>query len=377
MFNDASTQHATIPNIGSRSVFTVEAWCRIGETFPNPNTTYTAVVCNEYTGVSNFCIGTIGNVNNEITFGFFVSGDWTRVTGFVPTLNTWYHLVGTYDGATLKFYVNNVLNSQFSYSGTPTSSGGIRIARRWDSGESSSNCLKGDVSVVRIYNRALDATEVSQNYNVDAARFGLGLNVSTDVLYNFRTTSIVSNQITNTGTNSSIGAATITTGTASVVNGGSVQLTDSVLSKIVTPTATGIKSVSMWFRIDVRDTNRGGQFIFDFRPTTANGWLYYGAPTSGGSLDNADLYIDGAFKATLTTASSMTNSVYLPATDSQFHLVTIVLPDASPISGSFTFCNRHTSTGADGIIGYVGGILMHSTRLSQANITSIYNYFTT
>ncbi len=87
-------------------------------------------------------------------------------------MNQWYQVVGTYDGTTIRQYVNGTASGGTStYSGTPTSGGGLRFMRRWDDVVSSSNLMDGDLQIVRIYNRPLTSQEVQHNYNMNAARF--------------------------------------------------------------------------------------------------------------------------------------------------------------------------------------------------------------
>ena len=45
--------------------------------------------------------------------------------------------------------------------------------RRWDSPLTSGNLVNGDLSIARIYNRALSATEILTNYDNTKGRFGL------------------------------------------------------------------------------------------------------------------------------------------------------------------------------------------------------------
>ncbi len=72
-------------------------------------------------------------------------------------LNTWSHLAGTYDGTTLRFYLNGNQVATGTVSATiPTSTGPLSIGG--DSG--GSQYWTGMIDEVRIYNRALSATEV-------------------------------------------------------------------------------------------------------------------------------------------------------------------------------------------------------------------------
>lgn len=172
-FDDASFEYATAPNIGDLSTFTVETWCRVHKSLTGK---VTSVVTNQYdlSTKLNYSIGTNrAPTSYNMSFGYF-NGAWRNVDGFAVSLNTWYHLVGTYDGTTLKFYKNNALDTQLNYSGTPASGGGIRIARRWDDIDNNSiNFFDGDISIVRIYNTPLNTTQIAQNYNAEKSRYGL------------------------------------------------------------------------------------------------------------------------------------------------------------------------------------------------------------
>lgn len=169
-FLDTSLQYATVPNIGSLSNWTVEAWANVTLSLSGK---VTAIVCNQFDLVNklNFSLGTNNAPSNyNIAVGYY-NGNWNTTAGVAPTLNTWTYYAGTYDGTIVRQYTNNAEVSNVSYTGTPQSGGEIRIARRWDETTVASNYLRGSISVVRIYNRALTAAELLQNYNAQKSRY--------------------------------------------------------------------------------------------------------------------------------------------------------------------------------------------------------------
>ena len=170
-FDKNTFEYATILDQGDFNFWTVETWAKITSSLTNQ---VTAIVTGQYdlSTKLNFSIGTNrAPVNYNLCAGFY-DGSWHNTTGFSPVLDTWYHLVGTYDGSTIKFYVNGVLNSFLDYAGTPQSGGEIRIARRWDEISTNSiNYFPGEISLIRIYNRHLDIIEVKNNFNTERHRF--------------------------------------------------------------------------------------------------------------------------------------------------------------------------------------------------------------
>lgn len=169
-FLDTSFQYATVPDIGSLSQWTVEAWTRLAASLTGK---VTSVVSNQFDLATklNQSLGTNNAPGSQTLAAGQFNGAWRTTSGFTPTLNTWQQVVGTQDGTTITQQTNAAVNTTLSYTGTPQSGGEIRIARRWDSpANDSANYLKGDVSVVRIQNRALSATEVLQNQNAVKSR---------------------------------------------------------------------------------------------------------------------------------------------------------------------------------------------------------------
>jgi len=171
-FSKSSSQYATLPNIGSKNTWTCEVWVKFNSSLTGQ---ISSVVTNQYNGSNlNFSIGTNNAPSSyNIVAGFF-NGAWRNTTGFAPTLNTWYQIVGTYDGSVIRQYVNgSASGGTLNYVGTSSSGGEIRMMGRWDTLSGSVNYIDGDLSIVRIYNRALSATEIQNNFNSQKTRFGL------------------------------------------------------------------------------------------------------------------------------------------------------------------------------------------------------------
>lgn len=106
----------------------------------------------------------------------FNDGNWHQLVGTldIPTATT---LNGTNENTYLKIFADGVaLTSSLSTWGAGsvtspfTGLGNMRIGNHqaW-----ANNCFPGDIAIVRIYNVALSATEVLQNFNADRRRFGL------------------------------------------------------------------------------------------------------------------------------------------------------------------------------------------------------------
>jgi hypothetical protein len=167
-FNSSSLNCAYVAGLGLFNAYTAEAWIKpVGNQingasiFANPWNSDTKInIVIQFTG------------SNTITAGLYNSGtNWYYSGNATITLETWTLVTSTYDGATLKLYINGVLANQVNIATTFTGDASIRdgifIGRRWDS----DNYYNGSIATARIYNRALSVTEIQQNYNATKDRF--------------------------------------------------------------------------------------------------------------------------------------------------------------------------------------------------------------
>ena len=86
--------------------------------------------------------------------------------------NVWHYMVGTYSSPALNIYMDGVLNKTGSTAVTSSLDDINSISVGSYAGGAGYN-IDGDIAIVQIYNKALSAAEVKQNYNAQKGRFGL------------------------------------------------------------------------------------------------------------------------------------------------------------------------------------------------------------
>lgn len=162
-----NTSYIDTQHISSRTNFTLSVWIN-----PTSNSGYKTPLSD-----TRDCCGT-GYRGAEIKSSYSTSiasvsiwagGNGSVVGASSPSvtpINTWTLLTGTYDGATLSFYVNGVLTQSSAYSGNPgTPINSLMIGR---AGVQPAGGFQGRIDDARVYTRALNATEVQNLYQAGA-----------------------------------------------------------------------------------------------------------------------------------------------------------------------------------------------------------------
>jgi hypothetical protein len=173
-FNRADGEWVNTADLGSMTNFTAVTFARFDVA---PVLGVNALVTNRFTGVEsyvNFAIGSFG-LDNKIVGGFWTNVlGWKYPTGYTVSTGVWYMFAVTYDGATIRFYVNGVEYSNLAVSATVGTSGvGVSIAKRWDTSTIPSDFFDGLIPVVIVYNKAISASDITLVYNQFAPRYGL------------------------------------------------------------------------------------------------------------------------------------------------------------------------------------------------------------
>jgi len=169
-FDAASLEYGSAQNLGSLSRWTVEIWFRVTASLTGQTM---MIVGNAFNGSNvNFSIGTNNAPNNYVINTGFFDGAWRTAGVLAPTLNTWYHVIGTYDGNYVSQYVNGLLQQSTAYVGTPQSGGEVYVAKRWDLGTSTDH-FPGDIGLANVYAGAMTAGEVAKRWEATRSTYGL------------------------------------------------------------------------------------------------------------------------------------------------------------------------------------------------------------
>lgn len=179
-FGSSSVNFTTDVNLAPANAITVEAWIRA-----------TSWALNYFDGTilckHSWSLGEQGYVfraGNNGQLDFTVCGkdslgnsiSWIRA--FSPTgamaLNTWYHVAGTYDGDSIRVFINGVQQGATSLPSGMIQGLAypIRIGSLSDQAQGQGRFWAGQIDEVRIWDRALDTAEINAKrfYHLDAAQ---------------------------------------------------------------------------------------------------------------------------------------------------------------------------------------------------------------
>jgi hypothetical protein len=155
---------------------TVAGWVRLNEL-----TMYGPIINRSHYTVST---PVVGDAQYELSAGGLWFGTFhiqfsntdesqmeTVVSSFQPITNVWYHIAGVYNGTTLKYYVNGILNESKDISISNINKGICSIPSPKthigmpESCKDWTDCYtNGLIDTVRVYNRALDSAEIRALY---------------------------------------------------------------------------------------------------------------------------------------------------------------------------------------------------------------------
>ncbi|WKZ21454.1 MAG: Ig-like domain-containing protein [Candidatus Brocadiaceae baterium WH-1] len=165
---DGVNDYVEVPNSTSLNpvnFVTVSAW--IYPTAPGQSNDSKIIAKRHQTLANdNYSLGFISESRPEARI--VIGGSMKSIYGPVLSLNAWHHLVGVYDGSTLKLYVNGTeVNSVAASGSLDTSTHPLRIGTR--AVDPVNRYFKGSIDEVYVFNRALSDQEVLSLFNPTAS----------------------------------------------------------------------------------------------------------------------------------------------------------------------------------------------------------------
>lgn len=172
-FNGTSDYISTSNSYGfsKTDAFSAEVWIKVNNHSDRP-TAAAGIFGKGHWYANNWDIWLYNN--NSIQFE--VSGDAQSGVIYIGTsalsLQTWYHFIATYNNGSMNIYLNGTLVNNGTYTGTGNFTNGYPVLIGTRTGDASRS-LRGSVSTAKVYNRALSAAEVKQNFNALRGRYGI------------------------------------------------------------------------------------------------------------------------------------------------------------------------------------------------------------
>ena len=162
---------STISNNPTTQI-TLESWI-YPERAPSTGTIRGAAI----SGDPNHYLGILDSVDGGVTHSlhFALSTSTGRPgsqVGNIPRF-AWSYIVGTYDGTRMKAYLNGTLVYDTALTGTISGSGNWTVGCYQPLPTDGTHNFDGLISSAKIYNRALTAAEIQQNFNSLRGRFGI------------------------------------------------------------------------------------------------------------------------------------------------------------------------------------------------------------
>ena len=161
---NGSTQYAaTTLNSGTISDGTLSAWC-----YPiaSPNAAnFDGIIDGDLPGSYGTGIG----INNGTYQAILNNQFWTTI-GQAVTLNQWVMVSMTFTATTAVFYLNGTQAASLTYT-----RGAVSPGNNYLIGKSAANAryFNGRISAAMVYNRALTADEIAQNFNALRRRYNI------------------------------------------------------------------------------------------------------------------------------------------------------------------------------------------------------------
>jgi hypothetical protein len=361
---NGSTQYATVPHtstLWNGQTFTLSVWAK--KTGTGDQGAFGIMISKDINYIAHAYNGkTMASFRNS-------TGQQILIYGNNPaSYNEWRHYAFTYDGTVGVLYENGAATGSTALSGNIvySSSNPLNIGR-FDSG---GYHLNGSIANAMVYNRALNADEILQNFNTSKYKYILKENIVTNGLIlnydmgNYQSAPFTGTSITDLSGIGNTGTLT-NSPTYSSSNGGVISF-DGGDDFIEVPSISSISgdfTVGVWFYTTATPNGNYKRLVdFDFR----NGfWLGRNANTYtwGGGIKEG----------------SLPYGIYLPFTNGEWHYLVSIRSGSTHILYGDGITSTISNTVTSGDLSSAGKILIASeyndgTSFFNGNIAHVQIY---
>lgn len=169
---DGATKYVNTNAVNlSGAAMSLECWAKV-TAFKSTSPFITSLVGIEETGgAAMLRVGDVGFANNQVQFVLQVGTTQQKLSSVARlTAGTWYHIAATYDGTTMRLYINGQLDNSRAQTGAVVANGVFSLGRNYEN----LRVLNGFLDEARAWKRALTQTEIQANAcSVSATATGL------------------------------------------------------------------------------------------------------------------------------------------------------------------------------------------------------------
>jgi hypothetical protein len=178
---DGTNDKIVIPDNASlnpTNAITLEAWINVAEW--DTNIYGDNIICKQQSGTPDCGYNLTCGENGKVQFTISAGAGWNDVsTGSILGLNQWYHVAGVYDGASMKIFVNGIMQSEIAVTDEINiSSNDLNLG---ENPEWTNRMFNGTLDEVRIWNVARTDAEIQSAMNTELVGDETGLGA----YYNF------------------------------------------------------------------------------------------------------------------------------------------------------------------------------------------------
>jgi hypothetical protein len=307
------------------------------------------------------------NPSNTFRFRITAGGTDTNISDTsAHLLNRWYHVVGTYDGATMKIYVDGVLKNSKAQTGVL---GSNSTTAKIGTYQGTNYNFTGRINDVRVYNHTLSEYEIKELYKAKVTHLPLDGHSLDIAGYLYNGTPQASTSYT----------------TDSKIYSQAFQNTDGGGSKAITiengtQNITGDQTIAMWLfptsfaaRRNPWNKAYGGEGTIT---QETNGSLTYFWGTNGGNSTPYQGFASGALTLNAWNHIAIVRDLSASTPQLRWYINGILSTTATPSYTAATATTNGTTIGAGYTSPYHGRISdvrQYGTALTVTDILALYN----